>query len=517
MHPHDLPRWLLFIPAFGVLVGSCMPLRQPPPDDYVGPVRAAADRSRPFAPAVPTTGPLELTLTDAALLALENNRSLRVERYNPAIRQTSEDQARAVFDPSLSAEVSGSSQRTTAGNSTGLGASVELTRSLPTGTDVSVGLSADRSHTSGTGTDYSTRAGISVTQALLRGYGLDVNLASIRQAELDTRSSEYELRGFAESLLGQIESAYWDYALARRQIEIYEQSLDLANRQLKETEQRIQVGVQAETERAAAEAEVALRQEGLINARSALESARLRLLRLLNPPGSALWQREITLKDQPTASDLKLDEAEAHVALALRMRPDLNQARLALQRGELEIVKTKNGLLPKLDLFITLGKTGYASSFIDSVGDMTGNHYDAAAGLRVEYSLWNRDADAQHRRATLSRDQAADALGNLAQLVEMDVRTAHVEAKRTREQVTATAATRKLQDQKLRAETEKFKVGKSTSLLVAQAQRDLLASQIAEVQAVVNQLKAVADLFRLDGSLLDRRGIAAPGRRPAMP
>jgi hypothetical protein len=31
---------------------------------------------------------------------------------------------------------------------------------------------------------------------------------------------------------------------------------------------------------------------------------------------------------------------------------------------------------------------------------------------------------------------------------------------------------------------------------------------------VVNLLKGLVDLFRVDGSLLERRGIAAPGREP---
>ena len=38
-------------------------------------------------------------------------------------------------------------------------------------------------------------------------------------------------------------------------------------------------------------------------------------------------------------------------------------------------------------------------------------------------------------------------------------------------------------EEKLRTETEKLRVGKSTSFLVAQAQRDLLVSRIAEVRA----------------------------------
>ena len=66
-------------------------------------------------------------------------------------------------------------------------------------------------------------------------------------------------------------------------------------------------------------------------------------------------------------------------------------------------------------------------------------------------------------------------------------------------------------------ETEKFRVGKSTSLWVAQAQRDVVSSQIAEVEAVVNCLKALVELYRLEGSLLERRGVIAPGREPAGP
>ncbi len=101
--------------------------------------------------------------------------------------------------------------------------------------------------------------------------------------------------------------------------------------------------------------------------------------------------------------------------------------------------------------------------------------------------------------------------------VELDVRTAFIEVNRTREQISATAATRKFQAEKLRAETEKFRVGRSTSLLVAQVQRDLLFSQIAEVRGVANYLKALVELYRLEGSLLERRGISAPGREPVEP
>ena len=46
---------------------------------------------------------------------------------------------------------------------------------------------------------------------------------------------------------------------------------------------------------------------------------------------------------------------------------------------------------------------------------------------------------------------------------------------------------------------------------IAQAQRDFVSGQISEIEAVVRYLKSLVELYRLDGSLLTRRGIAAPG------
>jgi outer membrane protein len=270
----------------------------------------------------------------------------------------------------------------------------------------------------------------------------------------------------------------------------------------------------AEAELAAVQAEVATQQQRLINARSASKSSRLRLLQLLNPPGPTPWDREVILVHPPTVPEVSLDPVETHVALALRMRPEMNQARLDIQQEDIEIVRTRNGLLPRMDLFVMFGHSGYADAFSESVDDVGGGYYDVTAGLSFEYPILNRDAKAQHRRALFRKDQAESALQNLAQLVELDVRNAYIEVNRTKEQISASTATRKFQEEKLRIEIEKFRVGRSTNFFVAQAQRDHLQSRIEEVQAVVNYLKALIDFYRLEGSLLERRGIKTSGGKP---
>jgi outer membrane protein len=470
-------------------------------------------------------GPLKVTITEAILLCLENNRSLVVQRLNPSIEQTFEDRERAVFDPAINADVSGgrvegerlarSGSDTEDFTTDAAEGIISLEQYFPTGTTVALEAGTQINDSSLYEDNfYTTRLGMTVTQALLRGFGPNVNLARLQQARLDTRMSEYELRGFTEFLVAEVERTYWDYALARRQIEIVEESLKVARQQLNETKELITVGRLARAELAAVQAEVAAQEQALIEARANKESIRLQLLRLLNPVGPGLWQREMDLIHQPTLPEIQLEDVELHVAVSMRMRSILNQARLEILRGDLELVRTQNGLLPLMDLFITLGKSGYANSFGGSIRDINEDSYDALAGVRFNYPVFNRDAKALHRRALLNREQAQKALENLSQLVEVDVRTAHIEVNRTKQQIAASSVTRMFDEEKLRTETEKLRVGKSTSFLVAQAQRDLLVSRIAEVRALANYLKALIDLYRQDGSLLERRGIVAPGREP---
>ncbi len=523
--------------ASALLLSSCLSLEPGTYSDYVGPEdraglpdsndkKAALEESVDANDGAVPEGPLKIGVQEAILLAMENNQSLIVERMNPAISRTFEQEELGVFDPVLGGEASSrraladrlsragsATESSTVDSVTGL---LSLAKLFPTGT--TLGLEGGTSYTDSSlysDTFAANRLGVTVTQALLRGLDLRANLARVNQARLETLISQYELRGFAEILLEQVESKFWDYALAQRQIEIYADSLTLAEKQMTEAEERIKIGDLAETELAAAQAEVALRRENLINARSTLAKERLDLLRLLNPSGSIDWNRDVALEYDTSPPSVELDNVEEHVEVALRMRPDLNQARLQIRQGDLEVVRTKDGLLPRMDAFIAFGKTGYANVFNRATDNIGGDSYDVTFGLMFEASPVNSSARAQHTRALMTRQQSREALANLTQLVQVDVRSAYIEVTRAREQIAATGATRNFQEEKLRAETEKFRVGKSTSLLVGQAQRDFVASQIAEIEALANYLKALVALYRLEGSLLQRRGISAPGAEPA--
>ena len=482
--------------------------------------------SRRDLPPFPAEGILDLTLEQAVISALERNRSLRVEQYEPLIAGTFVDVERAVFDPVLFAEGSYESYRDRSlddalarffsidGSRGNVRAGVS--RRLPTGTDVTLDLTLLNRDDDNSNFSEEARAGLNLTQALLRDFGVAANLVAVRQAETSELASAYRLRGFTENLVAEVENGFWDYALAVRQVEIFEESFELAQRQLANIRTRINVGQLAETEETVADAEVALREQQLIDARNAREQARLALLRLLNPPSAEGWDRQITLSEQTIIPEVSLGSATEHEALAIRLRPDLNEARLQARRGDLEIVQTKNGLLPRLDLFIILGKTGYSQSFSSGLSDLDGPGYDFTLGLEYEFPIYNREAKALDRRAQATYEQALESIENLKQLISLDVRNALLEVDRGLQQIVASASRRALQEEVARAESVRFQVGTTTALDVARVQRDLLESQINEVEAIVNYRQALTNLYLVDGTLLLRRGIQGPGSAQVM-
>jgi outer membrane protein TolC len=498
--------------------------------------------------------PEALSVQEAILTGLQNNVNLRVDRYTVPLARTEEERSRAAFDPALTGSIKGgitqtspnhsktttvavpnqnivqsassntvigilpgSTQTLTSHGSAGIvdsiNATLGYTQVLPTGTIISASLNSDS-------TFYTDKSGstltpsITVTQSLLRGAGLDVNLASLRQAELGTKISQYALRNNAEVLVEGIENAYWTLAYDERAQIIYENALEVALSQLADTSRRVELGSLSPSELPAARAEVEARRFDLINSKSTLEIDRLALLRQLTPYPQQFWNRTIALTTLPFVPTGQMDSVEQHVAVAMRMRPDMNQTKLQIQQGDLQVVVSKNGLLPQLDGFVTIGQTAAGGTLGQSIMGLSGPDYSAFIGLQGSWDPINRAERASYRNSVLSRDQLEETYNNVTQQIELDVRSQYIRVESTRQQIDASRAQRIAAEETLAVEQAKLRAGNSTSLNVAVAQRGLLSAQLTEVQSVTNHLMSLVTLYRLEGSLLYRRGIAAPGSTP---
>lgn len=530
----SLPTVLISSLAITVLSACSSPLGKPMLD-YLYPFKnktqsqtATPVTPAPFVPpgiGPPPAGKLEVSLPEAIFTGLSNNKAFEVQKLKPPTTSMNESVERAVFDPVAKANVETSREKSDQFTvSRGLKISTSVTEFLPTGTTIEVLLGTSYSSriaptVSTTGTPgtpdpnldkaWKTATSVSINQALLKGAGLDTNLVSLKKARVDTQISMYELTGLAQALAAEIENAYWEYFLALMRVDVFERALSLSNRLLRETRQRIAAGEKAASEIYSFQAEESSTRQTLQDAKSSQEKTRLRLLKLISPPSFDIWNRKIALLTRPSIPPDSVEDIASHIQVAMRMRPDLNQARLEEQKGTLEIVRTKNGLLPKLDAFLQFGRTGYAKNFDLTLYDYgTGEvGLDYLARLQFEFPPLNRRAKADYTKSVLDLAKSRDAIENLVQLAQQEVLLAYVEIHRAKEQISLSTNTVKYQREKRDAEIEKYRLGTGSAFRVTQAERDVINSELSAAQARIDYLKGLTAFYVADGSLLARRGI----------
>lgn len=556
-----------FIAAVAVLaaVSSCArytprytPASVAPPASLAAVLAApAASPSAPAAAAPVTDLPLEQLLR----LAVARNTSIEVNAYDVHIAAQAVPEARAAFDPTLSATVRYGERNTpataganqTAATTTGTGAvagpagtegltaalaavqtlvtelsrvygavsepsvvvdhtayssaGVTISWPQPTGTIVSVSGDYAGGDSDGAAAEHSGSWTVAVTQALLRDFGTDVNLVALRQARNSEAIAGLAFREQVLALLHETETAYWELALARRTLDIRSAALTLAEEQLARADALIGVGKLYGKSRVSAEAEVAAQEAALRAAEAEVARRTTDLWLLVNPENAAADTAAfgaITLPD-PSAPDC--DYARS-AALARAFRPDLGQARLETANGDLSVLAARNGLLPRLDGFVSYGLNSQGTgsgAWSASLDDRTYEAFEA--GLNFEMTLGNRAEKARLERARLQVRQAEARVRHLERSADAEVQNAVTEAL---SQLAQTAAARKeaaAREEALAVETENFRLGRSTSLDVLQVQRDYIGARVSEATAVARSLQALSALHRAEGTLAARHGI----------
>lgn len=467
-----------------------------------------------------------LLLRDAIVRALENNTQLAVQRLSPAIREAGILSAKGPFDLIIAGGVtySRSTTQTVADPSLllagqafdatnrSLDGELSLTKEWATGTVTGVNIAGAKSSPSGGMHDYSSSAAFSIRQSLLRGMRPAANLAGIHQAENSWMSSRYQLRAQTITTVANVEKTYWNLALAYALLAVQKFSLRLAETQEERTQAFVDVGLVSELELTNAQAEAASRRQDFIQARNNLETTAIDMLLLIEPelPDSGQYALPRP-SDQVQMPILPSSDAES-LRLGLANRPDLFQAHLDLDNGELDVIRTKDGLLPRLDLVGSYGVTGRGLEFHDSRERARDADFDNySIGGEFEIPLPNRSARGQYRAAKTTREQLELSIVNLRQQIKGNVLKARIDLANQIDSVEAARATVTLQEERLRNEDAKWRNGLSTLIDVFQVQRDLITSRNQLLQGIANALISETNLYVQEGTLLEVRGISAEG------
>lgn len=450
----------------------------------------------------------QLTMKDAVEQALQNNLNLKLEQENTNIAQGAVDIAGSRFDKLLTAEAGYNSEESTplvigsAEQEDTTALSAALQKRFTTGTEVQVGIANSRYDTDAKGMllnpSYGNSVSLGVTQPVLRGWGRDIQTASITAAENELQASTFQVDSAAANLAAQVKLGYWELVFAWQDIEVKKLSVTLAKKLLEETEAKISAGKLAEIELYQPQSEVARREEDLIAAERAIGVADDELKLLLN---SNDWITPFKPVDTPDKTPVTLDPLEILTG-ALTNRPDLKAAEMNINAARFREKIAVDDLRPSLDLVGSVGfggtDDGYGSA-LESTVDDTDTTWQVGLNLSLPIDNSAAKGSLQQARASYSRARTTAQLLKLE--ITKGVRGAVRDVQLAIKAMEATAKTSFATRKRLEAEQAKFDAGRSTTLDVLIAQEAYSQALSQEKRTDIRYEQALAELDRIQGKI----------------
>jgi HAE1 family hydrophobic/amphiphilic exporter-1 len=308
--------------------------------------------------------------------------------------------------------------------------------------------------------------------------------------------------------LVQIELAYYDLIFAQENVKVQEKAVQLAEQLLSENKKRVEIGTMAPLDEKQAESQVASRRADLLSASRNLIVSQNALKNLLSDEYTQWAEVTIEPKGRLTAQPVLID-LQTSWDKGMSARPDLKEFMLALENQGIRVKFLRNQLFPQLDVFGSIGyNAGNAASYRAAFRQMTDrDNPNWSAGATLSVPLTRRQERFDYKSGKAQAEQLKLSYKQLEQQVMVDIENAVSLVKINLQRVEATRQEREFAEAALDAEEKKLDVGKSTSFIVLQLQRDLTASRSNEINALSEYNKALAQLSLNEGSVYDRHEI----------
>jgi len=468
-----------------------------------------------------------LSLTDAVLQALERNLDITISRQTRESRLTDIVFEQAKFDPTLS--VNGQYNRSisplnrpifgvsgvvineiTPFDQNNSSVTFDMTQNLLTGANYDINFSPQRAFVAGPTTflynpGYTSGLAFTLTQPLLRNFGVEINKTFIQIAQNNAKVEEHTFFDRVLTVIATVEQAYWELVFTSENLNVAKAALKAADELLASNRAKAKAGVMAIVEVLQAEAAVASRVEQVLIAEKAIRDQEDQLRRLLNPTEDEL-RKDLRLtpidKLVQTLEPITLEET---IDIALQLRPEIKQAEKNIDTSQLNVKFAKNQLLPTLSFQGTAGLNGLGDDMKDMLKlNFGGEFYNYGAGLVLSYPIGNRSAWSQYNKRQLEARNAQASLQNVRQQVIVGVREAVRRVQTDFKRIETTRSARIMAEKQLQAEQERLNVGLSTTRFVLDFQRDLAQARANELRAIVDYNKSLSNLARTKATTLER-------------
>ncbi|OAB62958.1 hypothetical protein AY599_14230 [Leptolyngbya valderiana BDU 20041] len=450
---------------------------------------------------------LELELSEAVVLALQNNRDIENAYLERLLSLRELASAEDKFVPDFTPEVTIAADRnwleesSTNRDALRLNARVEVR--LPTGASIeaSIGSSSDPGFDA-TGNDFfqvdtvNQDLQVQFVQPLLQGAGTTVNRASIDIVRLEDRSAYLALKATLMDTITQAIGAYRRLLQAQESLEIQQFALENARTQVEVTQALIEGGRLAPIELVTSQTQVANREVSVVEAQNALGQAQLDLLQVLDLDREAIP----TAVESPSIPEFDRDRLQLDrlVAVALQNNPEYLQLLLQLERTQLNLLLAEDARRWQLD-FDARYRQGL-EGFRDTNGE-----WRAALVLRRAFFGDDR-LDVAVARQETAVQTLKNRIDNVKEDLSIDLRDAVRDLEAKFRQVELARRARELAQEQLENEREKLRLGVGNIRLLdlVTLENELVSAENRELNAAIAYLNAQTALERLLGVTLER-------------
>ena len=349
--------------------------------------------------------------------------------------------------------------------------------------------------------------GVKVTQPLLKDFWIDGTRLSISARKNQLRQSEQALRLQLITTVAAVEFAFYELIYARESVEVEQNALNLAQTQLSQDKQRVQVGSIAPLDVQQDESQVASSRATLIAAQFNLAKSQNALKNLITD--AYLQWHDTDLQPAATLEAVRqfLDLQDSW-SQGMALRPELLQAKLTLEQQGIQLRYDRNQLFPQLDLTGSYGYNGGGVGYDDTFGQYaTANRPFASYGATLSIPLGNLGPRNSYKADQTTEKQDLLRLKQLEQTIMVQIDNAVKAVQSAWESVDATKQARVFAEAALDAEQKKYNVGKSTTFTVLQLQNNLTAARSQEIRSLANYNEAISNLAQQEGTTLKRRNL----------
>lgn len=341
----------------------------------------------------------------------------------------------------------------------------------------------------------------SIYQPLLNGFGFALTQRFITFAKNNRKIAAEIFRQQLDDNLSAAATLYWDFVAMTEQVKVAQQSVGASEKLYGDNQKQVEAGALAQLDLVQAQSQLAASRRDLVIAQTNIELEEAKIKATISKVfNSDLDKATIVPTDPlPQADAIQVPPTEVALKSALENRAVIREGLLQLENERISTKFTHNTLLPVFSFFAQYNAFSLAPGTNPVFRQLASFVYpEYSAGFSLTFSLFNRAAQADDRRAHLELQQTQTTFAQTQSQVGVTIRSAVRALVQNKAQIEAAHRAVETSQLAFTGQQVRLQNGLATPYAVILAQRDLITAQYAEIEA---RATAAKDLIALEAAM----------------